>query len=128
VRVPVASPSSSLDAMIPGLAADPAHPGHLALVYAYFAARSCASAAGCNLGIAFVQSPDGGGSWTRPLQLDAEPMQMQWLPESQGRMVGDYFATAFAGDRVVPVFALAIAPTASRLHEGIFASSLVPLG
>ena len=127
LRVPVASPSSSLDAMIPGLGADPARPGHLAIVYAYFTARSCTGAAGCKLGIAFVQSPDGGATWTKPLQLDAEPIQMQWLPQAEGRMVGDYFATAFAGDRVVPVFALAIAPTASRLHEGVFASSLVPL-
>ena len=42
-------------------------------------------------------------------------------------MVGDYFATAFAGDRVVPVFALAVAPTGSRLHEAIFATSLKAL-
>jgi hypothetical protein len=43
-------------------------------------------------------------------------------------MVGDYFATAYAADRVVPVFTLAIAPTGSRLHEAIFASSIVPVG
>ena len=53
---------------------------------------------------------------------------MTWLPLAEGRMVGDYFATAFAGDRVVPVFALAIEPTGGRLHEGIFATSLQSLG
>ncbi|MGH2972748.1 MAG: sialidase family protein [Gaiellaceae bacterium] len=126
-RVPDAPVSSSLDAMIPGLGADPAHPGHLGLVYAYYTPGSCAKGA-CTLGIAFVQSPDGGASWTKPLQLDAEPMHLTWLPEAEGRMVGDYFATAFARDRVVPVFALAIAPTGSRFHEGIFAASLQPLG
>jgi hypothetical protein len=42
-------------------------------------------------------------------------------------MVGDYFSTAFAGDRVVPVFALAVAPTGPRLHEAIFATSLKAL-
>ncbi|HEY2541462.1 MAG TPA: sialidase family protein, partial [Gaiellaceae bacterium] len=127
VRVPVAPSSSTLDAMIPGLGADPTRPGHLALVYAYYTPGSCAKH-DCRLGIAFVQSPDGGASWTRPLQLDAEPMRLTWLPQAEGRMVGDYFATAYAGDRVVPVFALAIAPTGARLHEGIFASSLQPLG
>jgi hypothetical protein len=127
VRVPLAATSSTLNAMIPGLGADPARPGHLGLVYAYFTPGSCARRA-CQLGIAFVQSPDGGRSWTKPQQLDAEPMQMRWLPESNGRMVGDYFATAFAADRVVPVFALAIAPTGTRLHEAIFAASLRPLG
>jgi hypothetical protein len=127
VRVPLAPPSSTLDAMIPGLGADPTRPGRLALVYAYFTPNSCA-AGGCTLGVAVVQSPDGGASWTKPLQLDAEPMRMSWLAEADGRMVGDYFATAFAGDRIVPVFALAIAPSGSRLHEAIFASSVVPVG
>jgi hypothetical protein len=126
-RVPVSPTSSSLDAMIPGLGADPVRPGHLALVYAYYTPGSCAKGA-CALGIAFVQSPDGGASWTKPLRLDVEPMQMAWLAEAEGRMVGDYFSTAFAGDRVVPVFTLAIAPTGSgRLHEAIFAASLKPL-
>ena len=125
-RVPVAPTSSTLDAMIPGLGADPSRPGHLALVYAYFTPGSCAKGA-CALGVAFVQSPDGGAMWTKPLRLDVEPMQMTWLPEAEGRMVGDYFATAFVGDRVVPVFALAIAPTGGRLHEAIFAGSLKPL-
>jgi len=126
-RVPLAPTSSSLSAMIPGLGADATSTGRLGLVYAYFTPGSCARHA-CALGIAFVQSDDGGATWTKPQQLDAEPMQMTWLPESNGRMVGDYFATAFAGDRVVPVFTLAIAPTAGRLHEAIFAASLRPLG
>ncbi|HEY2074510.1 MAG TPA: sialidase family protein [Gaiellaceae bacterium] len=126
-RLPTAPVSSSLDAMIPGIGADPARPGHIAVVYAYFTPRSCLAGA-CKLGIGFLESANGGGSWTKPLQLDAEPMQMTWLPEAEGRMVGDYFATAFTTDRVVPVFALAIAPTAGRLHEGIFATSLQSLG
>jgi hypothetical protein len=126
-RVPVAPTSSTLDAMIPGLGADPVHAEHLGLVYAYFTPGSCAKGA-CTLGIAFVQSPDGGASWSKPLQLDVEAIRMPWLPEAQGRMVGDYFATAYAGDRVVPVYALATAPTAARQHEAIFAASLEPLG
>jgi hypothetical protein len=127
LRVPLAPTSSTLDAMIPGLGADPVRPGHLALVYAYYTPGSCAKGA-CALGVAFVQSPDGGASWTQPLRLDVEPMQMTWIALAEGRMVGDYFSTAFAGDRVVPVFTLAIAPSAAgRLHEAIFAASLKPL-
>ncbi|HEY8028729.1 MAG TPA: sialidase family protein [Gaiellaceae bacterium] len=126
-RVPIAPVSSTLDAMIPGVGADPTQSGHIALVYAYFTPRSCAARA-CALGIGFLQSGNGGQSWTKPLQLDAEPMQMTWVPQAEGRMVGDYFATAFATGRVVPVFALAIAPTGTRFHEGIFAASLQPLG
>ena len=126
-RIPVAPVSSTLSAMIPGLGADATAAGRLGLVYAYFTPGSCARQA-CALGVAFVQSADGGHTWSKPQQLDAEPMQMAWLPQANGRMVGDYFATAFAADRVVPVFALAIAPTSGRLHEAIFAASLRPLG
>jgi hypothetical protein len=43
-------------------------------------------------------------------------------------MVGDYFATAFAGGRVVPVFALAATPLKGRFREAIFATSLRALG
>ena len=126
-RIPIAPTSSSLSAMIPGLGADTDATGQLGLVYAYFTPGSCARHA-CALGIGFVRSADGGKTWTASQQLDAEPMQMDWLPESNGRMVGDYFATAFADGRAVPVFALAIAPTASRLHEAIFAASLGAVG
>ncbi|MES1246447.1 MAG: sialidase family protein [Actinomycetota bacterium] len=109
---------------ITGIAADPALPGHLALVYAYFHPGKEKA-----LGIALRQSGDGGHTWTAPQRLDTVPMQMSWLPRSEGgRMVGDYFSVAYAGGRVVPVFALAIAPTKTRLHEAIFATSLQALG
>jgi hypothetical protein len=120
-RIPVALGATS-SALVVGLGADPTLGGRLALVYAYFTS-SCA----CQLGVASVQSRDGGATWTKPLRLDAVPVQMPWLPQASGRMVGDYFAAAFAGDRVVPVFALAVAPTGARLHEAIFATSLKAL-
>lgn len=126
-RIPLAPTTSTLSAFIPGLGADPRQSGRLGLVYAFFRPRSCATGA-CTLNVGFVQSPDGGASWTTPLRLNTVPMQMDWLPQSNGRMVGDYFATAFAGDRIVPVFALAVAPTNNRLHEAVFATSLTPIG
>lgn len=107
---------------IPGIAADPSNPGALALVYASFDAHK-------NLGISFTQSHDGGRTWTTPQRLDAQRMQMTWLPRAEGgRMVGDYFSVAYAAGRVVPVFALAAAPLHGRFREGIFAASLKPLG
>jgi hypothetical protein len=125
-RIPVAAPSSTLSAFIPGLGADPARPGHLALVYAYFHPRSCGRGA-CTLGVAFTESGDGGKSWTTPQRLDAQPVQMTWLPRAEGgRMVGDYFSTAFAGGRIVPVFALATSPVGGRFREAIFTTSLEP--
>jgi hypothetical protein len=116
--------TSGPSSFITGLAADPAQPGHLALVYALFHPGKVKT-----LGMALRQSADGGHTWTSPQRLDPRPMQLTWLPKSEGgRMVGDYFSVAYAGGRVVPVFTLAIAPTNSRLHEAIFATSLQALG
>jgi BNR repeat protein len=111
--------ASSTSLFIPGLGVDPAHPGRLGLVYAFYPSGSS------TLGIGFVRSNDGGKTWTGHLRLDAQPLRTTWLPRAEGgRMVGDYFSTSFAGNRVVPVFALATSPINGRLREGIFAASL----
>jgi hypothetical protein len=126
-RVALAPVSSDSSFFIPGVAADPARPGRLGLVYAYFHANSCRSNA-CLLGVGFGQSPDGGRTWTTQ-RLDTQPVSTNWLPRTAlGRMVGDYFSTSYAGDRVVPVFALAAPPVGGRLREAIFAASLRALG
>lgn len=123
-RVPLMPVSSGVNAFIPGLAADPAQPGRLALVYASDAASSCNRGA-CTLGIGFTTSQDGGTTWSPPQRLAAQPFSTNWLPKAGGgRMVGDYFSTSFAGDRVVPVFALATSPLNGRLREAVFAASL----
>jgi hypothetical protein len=116
------------DAFIPGIAADPAHPGALALVYAHYYS-GCGGPGPCILGVSFVQSRDGGKSWSTPQRLDAQPYSTTWLPRAEGgRMIGDYFSTSYAGSRVVPVFALATTPLKGRFREAIFASSLHALG
>jgi len=123
-RIPIAPASSSLDVFIPGLAADPSQPGHLALVYASYSASACSGGV-CTLGIGFVTSPDGGATWSAPRRLNAQPFKTTWLPRAEGgRMVGDYFSVSYAGDRVVPLFALATSPLAGRFREAVFAASL----
>src|SRR5205807_891110 len=116
-------------AFIAGLAADPARPGHLAVVYAHFYNGTCVRSA-CMLGISLVQSPNGGKTWSPPQRLDAQPFSTNWIPRAEGgRMVGDYFSTSYVGTRVVPVFALAAPPAAAgRYREAIFATSLRELG
>jgi hypothetical protein len=123
-RVPVTDTTSApLSAFITGLAADPAHPGALALVYAYYPSGSS------TIGFAFAQSRDGGRTWVGRVRLDVQPAPVIWLPNADGgRMVGDYFSVSYAGDRVVPVFALALAPLKGRFREAIFATSLRALG
>jgi hypothetical protein len=123
-RVPIAPATSGLNVFIPGLAADPARPGRLALVYAYDRPATCPKGP-CTLGIGFTTSQDGGATWSAPLRLHAQAFSTDWLPRAEGgRMVGDYFSASFAGDRVVPVFALATSPLDGTLREAIFAASL----
>jgi len=120
--------TSGTDAFIPGLAADPAHPGHLAVVYAHYYG-GCPRSGPCLLGMSVVQSRDGGKTWSAPQRLDAQPILTDWIPRSEGgRMVGDYFSASFAGSRVVPVFALATSMLKGRFREAIFAASLRALG
>jgi BNR repeat-like domain len=127
-RVPIVVATSGIDVFIPGLAADPAQAGHLALVYAYYTAAKCRGAA-CTLGIGFTTSADGGSTWSTPRRLNAQPFPTSWLPRADGgRMIGDYFSTSFAGDRVVPVFALATSALNGRFREAIFAASLPASG
>jgi hypothetical protein len=120
--------TSSSSAFIPGLAADPLHPGALAVVYAHYYGP-CATKGPCLLGMSFEQSRDGGKTWSAPQRLDAEPFSTNWLPRAEGgRMLGDYFGASYAGSRIVPVFALATAPLKGRFREAIFATSLRALG
>jgi hypothetical protein len=120
--------TSGTAAFIPGLAADPAHPGHLAVVYAHYYG-GCPRGGPCLLGMSVVQSRDGGKTWSAPQRLDAQPILTDWLPRSEGgRMVGDYFSASFAGSRVVPVFALATSMLKGRFREAMFAASLRALG
>jgi hypothetical protein len=124
VRVPIDSTASGIDHFIPGIAANPAAEGQLALVYAFFQPRPCAQD-DCRLEIGFTSSGDGGATWRKPQRLDAQAIPMQWLARSEGGyMVGDYFSTSFAGNRAVPVFALAAPRLNGRFREGIFAASL----
>jgi hypothetical protein len=112
---------------IPGLAADPTRPGHLAVVYAHY--YGACSGAPCTLGVSSQQSSDGGKTWSTPQRLDAQPYSTSWLPRSEGgRMIGDYFSISYVGGRVVPVYTLAAPPVGGRFREAIFAASLRALG
>jgi hypothetical protein len=114
---PARVPTGSVDAEIPGLAADPAAPGRLAL--AYYTVN------GTSEDVWYVASRTGGASWTKPQRLSTQSIPPSWIARtSGGSMVGDYISTSFAGGRAVPVFVLARRPTGSRLHESAFAASL----
>ncbi|HEV8603352.1 MAG TPA: sialidase family protein [Gaiellaceae bacterium] len=116
-RIPIDATTSTVDHFIPGIAADTSTSGssaHLALGYYYYPVSSCSSST-CQLTVGVVSSLDGGATWSAPQQLSG-PMSLAWIAStSQGRMVGDYMSTSFAGGRAHPVFAIAKA-----LDGGVF--------
>jgi hypothetical protein len=114
---PAVIPLGSGNHVIPGLAADPARPGRLAL--AYYTESSG------KLDVGFVSSGDGGATWTRPLRLSPERMSFARIARAGGAMVGDYISTSFANGRAVPVFTLAQSRLGGALRQTTYASSIV---
>ena len=112
------------DDFVPGIAADPAAPGHLGVVN-YVQPAACGGPLTCRIGVTYTTSRDGGTTWTKPQRLDARPLGYSWLANSKsGRFLGDYLGATFAGGRFVPAFIQAQAPSGGRQHEYLMAASL----
>jgi len=83
------------------------------------------------LGVRLFRSTDGGMTWAAPVRLDAQPMQISSLAESQsegtGGFLGDYDAVAFVGNRPVPVFAAAEPRAANgSFRQDLYATVRLP--
>jgi hypothetical protein len=123
-RVPIDATSSTADHFIPGVAVDASTSGasaRIGLTYYYYPKAAC-TAPGCQLDAGFISSVNGGASWSAPAQL-AGPMKLSWLPNtSQGRMFGDYIATAVLdGGNAYPVIPVAKAPSGSAFNQAMYA-------
>ena len=114
-RIPIDAVGSGVDHFIPGIAVDKSTSGttaHLALAYYYYSSTNCTTAT-CKLNVGYINSTNGGTSWSARSQL-AGPMMLTWLANTTlGYMVGDYISTSFSGGKAYPVFAVATAPTGS---------------
>jgi hypothetical protein len=121
-RIPIDATSSGADHFIPGLAVDKSTSGstaHLGLTFYFYPDTAC-TAATCRLNVGFISSTDGGATWGAATQLQG-PMTLSWLANtSQGRMVGDYISTSFAGGLAHGVFAVANAPTGTVFDEAMY--------
>ena len=127
-RIPIDSAASGVDHFIPGLGIDPLSANgsaRLGLSYYYLPAASCAVDA-CQLDVGFVSSDNGGATWSSAIQLNAQPMSLSWLANTDwpGRMVGDYISTVSANGQFLSVFALATAPTGSTFNEAMAVASV----
>ncbi len=125
MRIPIDAVASTVDHFIPGLAVNRATSGataHLGLAYYYYPNAACTSST-CQLDVGYVTSANGGSTWSLPTQL-AGPMLPSWLAgTNQGRMVGDYISSSYVNGGVLPVFALASAPSAGLFNESMFTPS-----
>ena len=114
--VPLRGPNAGQDAVLPGLAVDPASAGQsarLGLTFYSFVRVPCTPSS-CRLNVGFVSSDDAGESWTDVVPLTVEAMALTALPRTNlGRMAGDYISTSFLGDVAVTVFPQAAIPQGS---------------
>jgi hypothetical protein len=125
VRIPIDPTSSTVDHFLPGIGVEPGTGGataHLGLLYYYYRVASC-SVATCRFNVGYIESFDGGATWTTPVEI-ARPMHNPWLPlTTQGYMVGDYMSTSFVGGLAFPVFMVARQGTCQL---GVIGSCKVP--
>lgn len=127
-RIPTDPIGGSADHFIPGLSADPTTGGRFArlgLTYYGYPNATCTRQT-CALEARFVDSSDGGLTWSASRRLGG-PMRLSWLPQTTGgAFVGDYIATAFTGHRAVAIFPLARPPLVGfgRLDQAMDAAFL----
>jgi hypothetical protein len=123
-RVPLGPLRSATDFVLPDLAVDPQSRGaraRLALTYYAVSSADCTEAT-CLLDVYLVTSQTAGNRWTKPRRLNPRRMRLGWLARTaSGRMVGDYFASVFAGKRVVSIHVQARAPQGGRFDEAVYA-------
>ena len=110
VRIPIDPVSSTVDHFLPGIAVDPTTSGgsaHIGITYYYYPQSNCSTST-CQLDVGFIESTDGGASWSTPVQV-AGPFKVTWFANtSQGYMVGDYISTSFGSNgKAYPVVAAA---------------------
>jgi hypothetical protein len=118
-RIPIDATSSGVDHFIPGIGVDRSTSGNgarLALAYYYYPVSACSSTT-CQLTAGFISSLNGGATWSASRKI-SQAMSLSWIAaSSQGRMVGDYISTSFAGGTAHPIFAIAKPPVGGVFNE-----------
>jgi hypothetical protein len=123
-RVPIDPTNSGVDHFIPGLGVDPSTSGssaRLGLTFYFYRQARCRNS--CQLEVGYVQSNNGGSTWSARSDI-AGPFPIAWTADTtQGRMVGDYISTSWVGGTATAAFAIA-SRAPSPFDEAIY----VPAG
>ena len=131
VRVSTQDPRLAVDDILPGLGVDPASAGartRLGLVYHTVPQQgSCGLSACGGVDVYFVGSSDAGRTWTNPVRLSTQSMNIFWIADGGlGRLLGDYVSLSWVAGRPIPVFSLASAPPfAGDFRQAIFAATQI---
>jgi hypothetical protein len=118
-RVPIDATNSSVDHFIPGIAVTGSgSTTRLGLTYYFYRDGRCGSKrTPCQLEVGYIQSDNGGSTWSNHTDV-AGPFPVSQVPDtSQGRMVGDYISTSWMGGRAFGSFAVAKAPPAGSAFD-----------
>jgi hypothetical protein len=126
-RIPIDPVSSLVDHFIPGIGVARMTRGNsarLGLTYYFYDNAACGSRQGpCQLEVGYIQSNDGGQTWSAPIHV-AGPFPVAWTANTtQGRMVGDYISTSWLAGRAWGAFAVSTQPP-TPFDESIY----VPTG
>jgi RTX calcium-binding nonapeptide repeat (4 copies) len=118
----VTTGSQGVDHFLPGIGANPAATGRLALVY-HSIPDECANVPTCpGIDVFHTRSTDGGRTWSRQQRLTAEPIELDAIARTRlGLMLADYVSTSFVRGRPVSVFMLASPRITGRFRQATFA-------
>jgi BNR repeat-like domain len=123
-RVPIDAVTSTVDHFIPGLGVDRATSGataKLGLTYYFYRNARCGTKKQtCMLELGFIESDDGGATWSDHTDV-AGPFGLNLIADTtQGRMVGDYISTSWSGGVAYGAFAVGATPGSATFDEAIF--------
>jgi len=120
-RIPSDPIGSGVDHFIHGLGINPKTSGSTAQIgvtYYYYPVSNCGNS--CTLYAGWSQSSDGGATWTAGRQI-SNGMQLSWLPNTfSGRMVADYVASVFIGNRGFPIYVIAHQPNNGIYQQAVY--------
>jgi hypothetical protein len=120
--VSITVPSVGHDHFLPGLGADPAVAGRLALVY-HSVPDDCANRQGCpGVNAYFRTSANGGRTWSKAQRLTAETMPLDAIPRTRsGLMLADYVSTSYVRGRPIAIFIVAAPRIRGVFRQATFA-------
>ena len=121
-RVPIDATTSSADHFVPGLAVDRSTSGStakLGLTYHFYRNSRCGGS--CAYEVGYIQSNNGGASWSAHTDV-AAPVNVSLIADtSQGRMFGDYISTSWMNGKAYPVISLGSPPFDSAFDQRAWA-------